>query len=171
MMPTRLVLCALVLAGCATTTATRLDPSLPTAAVERPPATSATETAALQQGGGEPTEAPPASPRAGRDEAAAKALGERLATLTRCERGATVGQLTLALAGCTRMACPEACCNACSWTASFVSTNGVPQPVAPERLRDVLGLTERALECEVVAWNGVLRGKDVGLDGAGCLVR
>lgn len=164
----RLVLCTLALAGCATTTAARLDPNLPSAAAEPAPGPTASETTALQEGS---AEAPPASPRAGRDAAAAKALGERLATLPRCERGATVGQVTLALSACTRMACPEACCNACSWTAAFVSTNGVPQPVAPARLREVLGVTERALECEVAAWNGVLRGQDVGLDGAGCLVR
>lgn len=153
-----LLLCA-TLAACATTTAARLDSNLPAAAPDTSPAAPP------------PTSPSPDSPRAGRDATAAKALTEHLATLPRCAPGDTVGQLTLAPSMCTRMACREACCNQCTWTATFVSTNGVPAAVAPEQVSAVLRLAGRALECEVAAWNGVLAGRDLGLDGGGCLVR
>lgn len=150
-----LIVLSLTFAGCATSAAARLDSNLPTAATA----------------GGEPSTPAPESPRAGRDAAATKALTEQLSTLPRCAPGTSVGQLTLAPAACTRMACPEACCNQCTWTASFVSTNGVSTAVAPGQVATVLHVGERALECEVAAWNGVLQGRDLGLDGAGCLVR
>ncbi len=116
-------------------------------------------------------EARPSSPRAGRDRGAAAALRARLDALPRCAPGATVGELTLSTTVCTRMACPERCCNACGWLATFISRSGVEPPLAPLHLGALLGFPEGALECEVAAWNEVLRGRDVGLEGAGCVVR
>lgn len=93
----------------------------------------------------------------------------RLEALPRCAAGADVGVLTVRAAMCTKMSCPEACCNRCSWAATL-EKQGQREPADPARVAALLGVTESALDCEVAAWNEALAGLVLSLDPA-CVVR
>jgi len=111
------------------------------------------------------------SPATRPDRRADEAVRARLRALPRCEPGAEVGQLTFAATRCTLKFCgTSACCNHCSWTATFTTKAG-PQPANPELVRAVLALPEGSLDCEITAWNAALAGVSVGLERAGCVVR
>ncbi|MFZ5445346.1 MAG: hypothetical protein ACOZQL_35475 [Myxococcota bacterium] len=109
--------------------------------------------------------------RDGRDAAAAMQLKAVLESLPRCEPGAPVGLVTVTPTTCTKMYCGKACCNTCGWRATHEQKNGEKVAVEPARLRDVLELSESALECEVAAWSQVLSTQSLALDGAACVVR
>lgn len=94
----------------------------------------------------------------------------KLDALPRCEAGANAGALTVKASICTKKHCEQACCNQCSWTASFEGKNG--QPVTPDvaQVQALLGLSESALDCELAEWSTALTGQSVSLEPA-CLVR
>lgn len=94
-----------------------------------------------------------------------------LAALPRCEAGAEVGVLTVKAARCTRMFCKEACCNRCSWAATFEAKSGQVVPAELARVREVLRLDESALDCELKAWGDALAGQSVALGPPACQVR
>lgn len=108
---------------------------------------------------------------ASKDQAALAKVREALAALPRCEPGANVGALALRPTICTKMFCDEACCNQCSWAATFTGKSGQPQPVEPARVQELLHVTEGALDCEIAAWATALQGQSISLDAPGCVVR
>lgn len=95
---------------------------------------------------------------------------ERLEALPRCEAGAEVGALGVRASLCTKKHCQEACCNQCSWAATFVTKNGQPVPADAARVQALLGVTESALDCEIVAWGEALAGQSLAIE-PGCVVR
>jgi hypothetical protein len=94
---------------------------------------------------------------------------DRLEALPRCAPGAEPGVLTVRATTCTRMHCQEACCNQCSWEASF-EKNGKPSPVEAAQVEALLGVTGSALDCEIAAWGEALSGLSVSVD-PGCVAR
>lgn len=94
---------------------------------------------------------------------------DRLDALPRCAAGAAVGVLTVRATTCTKMHCQEACCNHCSWEASF-EKNGQPAAVEAARVEALLGVTASALDCEIAAWGEALAGLSVSVDPA-CVAR
>lgn len=120
-----------------------------------------------------PAAAQVAAPTAmeGSPESVAEAgLRARLASLPACAPGATVGQVSF-LGMCTKMFCrDEACCNRCRWEPRYETKGGVEAGVGA-RVREVLQLPESAMDCEGAAWERVLKGVSVGLEGEGCVVR
>ena len=105
------------------------------------------------------------------EQAAAAKLHAVLDAMPRCEAGANVGALVIKAAMCTKRFCQEACCNHCSWTASFEGKNGQSQPVDAARVVELLHVTDSSLDCEIGAWVGALQGTSLSVDGAGCVVR
>lgn len=99
------------------------------------------------------------------------ALESRLAGLATCEAGAEVGLITVKAGMCTRKHCQQACCNQCSWSATFENKSGQPVPVEQARLQELLGFSDSALDCEIAAWTTELKDQSVSLEGAGCVVR
>lgn len=87
----------------------------------------------------------------------------RLEALPTCAPGAEVGVLTVRPTICTKMHCQEACCNQCSWEASF-EKNGQPSPVEAARVEALLGVTASALDCEIAAWGEALSGLSVSVE-------
>lgn len=112
---------------------------------------------------GAPKSAPVSAPKSG--------LQAALERLPACQAGADVGRLTVKATVCTKMFCDEACCNQCSWAATFENKSAQPVPVPLGRVQELLGVPESALDCEIVSWNQTLAGQSVSLDGAGCVVR
>lgn len=94
-----------------------------------------------------------------------------LAKLPPCQAGAEVGRLAVRAAMCTKKFCQEACCNQCSWAATFEDKSGQPVPAPQERVQALLGLPQSALDCEIADWNQALSGQSVSLEGPGCVVR
>ncbi len=97
-------------------------------------------------------------------------LQSRLDALPRCEAGADVGLISVKANMCTKKHCQTACCNQCSWSATFENKSAQPVPVDQARLQKLLGVTESALDCEIAAWSAELARQSVSLDGAGCVV-
>lgn len=92
-----------------------------------------------------------------------------LAALPRCQPGAEVGHLVVRAASCTKMFCDQACCNQCSWAATYETMSG-SREADLARVQAVLGLPERALDCEIAAWGQALAGRSLALDAPSCLV-
>lgn len=90
---------------------------------------------------------------------------DRLEALPRCDAGADVGVLTVRAAMCTKMSCQEACCNRCSWAATF-ERQGQREAADAARVAALLGVTESALDCEIASWSEALAGLSVSLDPA-----
>lgn len=109
--------------------------------------------------------------RDGRDAAAAMQLRAVLEALPKCEAGAPVGLLVVKATTCTKMYCGKECCNTCGWAATHEQKNGEKVNVDPARVREVLKVSDGALECEVAAWNQVLATQSLALDGTACVVR
>ena len=95
----------------------------------------------------------------------------KLETILKCEAGANVGALTVKANICTKKHCEQACCNQCSWTATFEGKNGQPVPADAAQVHALLGLPESALDCELAEWATALRGQAVSLDSPACVVR
>lgn len=104
-------------------------------------------------------------------EAPVRGVKAALQKLPACQAGADVGLLQVKPTLCTKMFCEAACCNQCSWAATFENKSGQPVPVPPARVQEWLGVPQSALDCEVAQWNEALTGQSVSLEGAGCLVR
>lgn len=135
------LLCVMLLAGCATTTASPKDP--------------------VSGGGVVPS----------KDQAALAQVRAALQALPRCEAGAKVGALSVRATICTKMFCGEACCNQCSWAATFESKSGQAQPVDPAQVKELLHVTAGALDCEIAAWAQALQGQSLSLEAPACVVR
>ena len=131
------LLCVMLLAGCASTTASSKDPVA-------------------------------AAPS--KDKAALAQVRAALAALPRCEPGANVGALPVRATICTKMFCDEACCNQCSWAATFESKSGAV-PADPARVQQLLHVGEGAMDCEIAAWAEALKGQSLSLDAPACVVR
>ena len=97
-------------------------------------------------------------------------LQARLDALPRCQPGAEVGLLTLRASLCTKKHCQEACCNQCSWAATFEAMSG-PQTADQSQVQALLGLPDSALDCEIVAWAAALADQSISLEQPGCVVR
>jgi hypothetical protein len=98
-------------------------------------------------------------------------LRAKLEALPRCEAGANVGALTVTAHICTKKHCESACCNACSWRATFEGKNGQPTPVDAAQVQSLLGVTESALDCEIAGWADALGGQSLSLEAPACVVR
>lgn len=109
--------------------------------------------------------------RDGRDGAAEVQLRAVLESLPKCEAGAEAGVLRVTATTCTKMYCGNACCNQCSWSAQFEGKNTMKVPVENGRVRQVLKVSEGALDCEIAAWGKVLAGVSMALEGTACVVR
>ncbi len=94
----------------------------------------------------------------------------RFEALPKCEAGADVGLISVKPALCTKKHCQTACCNQCSWAATFENKSGQPVPADQARVQKLLGFTESALDCEIAAWSAELASQSVSLE-AGCVVR
>ncbi len=105
------------------------------------------------------------------DVAAADKLRAVLAALPRCEPGAAAGLLAVNPTMCTKMFCDHACCNHCGWAATLETKNGQKQPVSDMRAREVLQVSDSALECEIDAWAKVLATQSLAVEGTACVVR
>ena len=95
----------------------------------------------------------------------------RLGVLPKCEAGADVGLLTVKATLCTKKHCQTACCNQCSWSATFENMSAQRVPAEQARVQKLLGVAESALDCEIAAWAAELSGQSVSLEGTGCVVR
>lgn len=95
----------------------------------------------------------------------------RLESLPNCEAGADVGLLTVKANRCTLKHCQTACCNQCSWAATFEDKSGQPVPADQARVQKLLGVAQSALDCEIAAWAAELASQSVSLEGTGCVVR
>lgn len=95
----------------------------------------------------------------------------KLDALPRCEAGANAGALMVKANICTKMHCEQACCNQCSWTATFEGKNGQPVTADPAQVQALLGLTESALDCELAGWADALKGQSLAVDPPACVVR
>lgn len=107
----------------------------------------------------------------GRDVAATEALRATLAALPRCEAGAEAGRVSVAPTTCTKMYCGQACCNQCGWAATFEGMNAQKVPLDGEKARALLKVGEGALDCEIAAWQQVLSGVSMAVEGTACVVR
>lgn len=97
-------------------------------------------------------------------------LQARLDALPRCQPGAEVGLLEVRATLCTRKHCQEACCNQCSWAATFQAMSG-SRPADQAQVQELLGLPESALDCEIAAWATALASQSISLDQPRCVVR
>ncbi|MBL8915819.1 MAG: hypothetical protein JNM17_34290 [Archangium sp.] len=113
----------------------------------------------------------PNGSKEGRDAVASEELKATLAALPKCEAGADAGRVSVAPTTCTKMYCGKACCNQCSWAASFEGKNGQKVPLDAEKARAVLKVGEGALDCEVAAWEQVLSTASLAIEGTACVVR
>lgn len=111
----------------------------------------------------------PAAPPAGDSPGAA--VRQKLESLPKCEAGAEVGLLVPRATVCTKKHCETACCNQCSWSATFTTKNGEAVPAEVARVQALLGVPESALDCEIAAWASALAAQSVSLDPPGCAVR
>jgi hypothetical protein len=109
--------------------------------------------------------------REGRDATATSELRAVLDALPKCEAGAEAGRVHVAATTCTKLYCGKACCNTCSWAATFEGKNGTPVPLDVETARALLKLKDGALDCEVAAWAQVLDGVSMAVEGTACVVR
>lgn len=98
-------------------------------------------------------------------------LQSRIDALPKCADGADVGLITVKASLCTKKHCEAACCNQCSWVATFENKSAQPVPVDQARVQDLLGLAASALDCEIAAWTRELESQSVSLEGSGCVVR
>ena len=94
----------------------------------------------------------------------------KLDALPKCVAGADAGALSVKANICTKKHCERACCNQCSWTASFEGKNGQPVLADPAQVQALLHLGESALDCELAEWLTALTGQSVALEPA-CVVR
>lgn len=106
----------------------------------------------------------------GRDAEATAQLRAVLDALPKCEAGADAGRVSVAATQCTKMYCGKACCNQCGWAASFEGKNGQKVPLEAEKARALLKVGEGALDCEVAAWEQVLSGVSLAVEGTACVV-
>jgi hypothetical protein len=113
---------------------------------------------------------PNTSESSAQPQQAKAAVTEALAKLPACAAGAAVGQLVVAPHICTEKLCKAACCNGCTWKATFTTASGA-QPVDRARVLEALHLPEQALDCEVAAWNEALTGQSLALDSTACVAR
>jgi curli biogenesis system outer membrane secretion channel CsgG len=109
---------------------------------------------------------PSADPRA----AAHAQVTQALAGLPSCQPGAEVGALKVKATTCTRMFCSSACCNRCSWSASWESMSGA-RDASVQEVQRLLKVSDSALDCEVAAWAQALDGQSVALEAPSCMVR
>jgi hypothetical protein len=114
---------------------------------------------------------PGESTRDGREGAAEAQLRAVLEALPTCEAGAQAGMLSVAATTCTKMFCGKACCNQCSWSAQFEGKSAVKVPVENARVRELLKVSDGALDCEIGAWAKVLAGVSMAVEGTACVVR
>jgi hypothetical protein len=105
------------------------------------------------------------------EQAAAAKVHAALDAMPRCEAGANVGALVITATTCTKRFCNTACCNHCTWAASFEGKNGQPTPVEGARVVELLHVTDSSQDCEIAAWAGALQGTSLSVDAPGCVVR
>lgn len=118
----------------------------------------------------EPSVAPERTATAGPQDAAGAQVKSALERLPRCAPGAEAGALSLQPAACTKKFCHAACCNQCTWSATFDGMSGA-RPADKARVQAALGISESALDCEIAAWSQALAGQSVALEPAPCQVR
>ena len=104
------------------------------------------------------------------EAAAVERVTKALAALPACSAGADVGRLVPKATMCTRMFCRTACCNQCSWSASYETMSGAREASVADVQR-LLGVPESALDCEIAAWRNALSAQSVVLDAPACVVR
>jgi len=104
-------------------------------------------------------------------DAAKAKVKSALAALPACTEGAQAGVLTVAPTTCTKKYCGTACCNQCSWAATFEGKNGQKTPADAAKVQAALTVGEGGLDCEVAAWGEALSGTSLALEPAACVVR
>lgn len=102
--------------------------------------------------------------------AAVERVTKALAALPACGAGSDVGRLVPKPTMCTRMFCRTACCNQCSWSATYETMSGSREASVADVQR-LLGVEESALDCEIAAWRNALATQSVVLDAPSCVVR
>lgn len=85
--------------------------------------------------------------------------------LPECPAGTTTGELVLTSRFCTLRACTQACCNTCSWTATFDGA-----PAGHLEVEQVLGAPGSMTTCELEAWQQALAPVVVNLQ-LGCATK
>ncbi len=108
-----------------------------------------------------------------KDAVAAQQVTAALEALPTCAAGVDAGKLVVQATMCTLMACggPSVCCNQCGWSATFMGGAGLAVPLEPARVREVLGLGQGSLECEVKAWGDALAEVSLSLGEPACVAR
>lgn len=105
-----------------------------------------------------------------KDVSAARRVKAALERLPKCAAGVEAGRLEFE-GMCTLMACETACCNACGWDASVVSTEGTKTPLDREYVRKTLDLGESSYDCEMNVWREAVNGLKLSLTQPACIVR
>ena len=80
-------------------------------------------------------------------------------------QGLHFGKLNLEAGMCTKMFCKQACCNGCSWKATFTEADAPPVGILNDSLEKFLvnGDAAPSKDCDIAAWSTALKDYEFGI--------